>query len=97
MVKKKKKLFMVKKKKMIAKKNSKKKKTITYKIKFIDSYRFMQSKLSDLVDNLSGINNKECKSCMEKKIKSVCEFIGFKNNRLNYKCKECKKIHNVKK
>ena len=28
-------------------------KTITYKIKFIDSCRFLQSKLSDLVDNLS--------------------------------------------
>ena len=26
----------------------------------IDSYRFMQSKLSDLVDNLSEINKKEC-------------------------------------
>ena len=24
-----------------------------------------------------------------KKIKSECEFIGFKNNRLNYRCKEC--------
>ena len=65
---------------------------MTYKIKFIDSYRFMQSKLSDLVDNLSGIYNKECKSCMErKKIKSECDFIGFKNKRLNYKCKECGK------
>ena len=38
--------------------------TITYKIKSIDSYRFMQSKLSDLVDNSLGINNMECKSCM---------------------------------
>ena len=71
--------------------NSKKKKTITYKIKFIDSYRFMQSRLSDLTDNLPGINNKERKSCMErKKIKSECDFIGFKNNRLNYRWKECK-------
>ena len=26
-----------------------------------------------------------------KKIKLNCEFIGFKNGRLNYKCKECKK------
>ena len=26
-----------------------------------------------------------------KKIKVNCEFIGFKNGRLNYKCKECKK------
>ena len=44
----------------------------------------MQSKLSDLIDNLSGINHKECKSCMErKKSKSECDFIGFKNNRLN--------------
>ena len=25
----------------------------------------------------------------EKNIKSECEFIGFKNNRLNYRCKEC--------
>ena len=32
----------------------------TYKLEFIDSYRFMQSKLSDLVDNLSEINKKEC-------------------------------------
>ena len=40
-------------------------KTITYKIKFIDTCRFMQSKLSDLADNLSEINNKDCKKCME--------------------------------
>ena len=42
-------------------------KTTTQKLKFIDSYRFMQRKLSDLVDNLSGIYIKECKSCMERK------------------------------
>ena len=36
-------------------------KTITYNTKFIDTCRFMQSKLSDLADNLSEINNKECK------------------------------------
>ena len=45
--------------------NSNKKKTITYKLKFIDSYRFMQSKLSDLVDNLSEINKKECPECIK--------------------------------
>ena len=53
--------------------NSKK---ITYKLKFIDSYRFMQSKLSDLVDNLSEINKNECPKWVErKKIKSESEFI----------------------
>ena len=62
---------------------------ITYKIKFIDSCRFMHSTLSDLADNLSEINTKDYKKCMErKKIRSECEFIGFKDNRLKYKCKE---------
>ena len=36
----------------------------------------MPSKLSDFVDNLSEINNKGCKTCMERKnIKSECHFI----------------------
>ena len=62
--------------------------TITYKIKFVDTCRFMRSKLSNLVDNLSEINNQDCKTCIERKnIKSQCEFIGFKNNRLNFRCK----------
>ena len=67
---------------------------IKYKLKFIDSYRFMSTSLSNLVDNLSGVYDKECKKCMErKKIRLNCEFIGFKNSRLNYKCKECKKSY----
>ena len=49
----------------------------------------MPKKLSDLGDNLSEIN-KDCKTCMERRnIKSKCEFIGLKNNRLNYRSKEC--------
>ena len=68
-------------------------KKVTYKLNFIDSYRFMQSKLSDLADNLSEIHRKECDKCMKRSgIKSECDFIGLKNNRLNYRCKECKKI-----
>ena len=41
-------------------------KTVTYKLKFIDSFRFMQTSLSKLVDNLSEIYNKECKGCKSK-------------------------------
>ena len=67
-------------------------KRITYRLKFIDSFRFMSTSLSSLVDNLSEIYKKECKGCKERrKIKSVCNFIGLKNNKLNYECKECKK------
>ena len=40
-------------------------KTTTYKLKFIDSCSFMQSSLSNLVDNLSEINNKERNKFMD--------------------------------
>ena len=59
---------------------------IPYKLKFIDIYRFINSKLSNHVDNLSEINKKECPECKKK-----CEFIGFKNDILHCKCKECGK------
>ena len=68
-------------------------KTITRKLRFIDSFRFMSTSLSELVDNTFGIfNSIECKSCIEKiRINSECCFVGLKTNRLIYKCKECKK------
>ena len=54
-------------------------KTITYKLKFIDSFRFMSRKLSDLADNLPEIKKKKSKGCKQRrKIKSVCDFIGLK-------------------
>ena len=63
-------------------------KKITYKLKFIDSFRFMSTSLSSIFDNLAEIYKKECKGCEEKtKIKSVCNFIGLVNNKLNYKRK----------
>ena len=69
------------------------KKKIAYKLKFIDSFRFMSDSLSNLVNNTSGIiNSIECKSCIEKiKINSECCYVGLKNNRLIYQCKKCKK------
>ena len=52
----------------------------------------MSTSLSSLVDNMSEIYKKECKTCMERNnTKSKCKFIEFKNNRLKYKCKECGK------
>ena len=42
-------------------------KIITYKQKFIDSYRFMATLLASLVDNFSELSNKTCKKCMERK------------------------------
>ena len=62
-------------------------KTFTYKLRFVDSFRFMSTSPLSLVNNLSEIYKKECKGCEEKrKFKSVCNFIGLKNNKLCYKC-----------
>ena len=63
-------------------------KTITHKLKFINSFRFISTSLSKLVHNLSGIYRKKCK---DKNCKSECEFKGLKNNKLSYNCKECRK------
>ena len=58
-------------------------KTIMYRLTFIDSFRFMSTSLSTLVDNLSQIYKKEFKVCKEiKKIKSVCDFIDLENDKL---------------
>ena len=55
---------------------------ITYKIKFIDIYRFMSSPLSKLVDNLSeGIHNNKCANC-----ESCLDYVKTKNEKLLLKC-----------
>ena len=55
----------------------------------------MPTSLSELVDNLSGkfFNSVVWTKYMEReKINSKCEFDGRKNNRLSYKCRECREI-----
>ena len=65
-------------------------KTISYKLNFIDSFRFMSTLLSSLVNNLPDIYKKECKKCKEReKIISKCRFIAIEDNKLSYKCIKC--------
>ena len=60
---------------------------ISYKIKFIDSCRFMSTSLSNLVSNLSeGLHNDryvDCKSCLD--------YMTTKDKQLISRCFRCKK------
>ena len=80
---------------------------ITYKLKFIDSYRLMLSLLSKLVDNLSeGIHNNKCVNC-----KSNLDYVRIttarpsalaccsserKNEKLLLKCFSCDSYYEKK-
>ena len=59
---------------------------ISYKIKFIDSYRFMSASLSNLVSNLSeGLHNDRCIDC-----KSCLDYMTTKDEQLIFRCFRCK-------
>ena len=51
-------------------------KTVTYRLKFIDSCRFMQDSLSNLVDNLSEVNNKELKNKFTDNMRSMIDSLS---------------------
>ena len=60
---------------------------ISYKIKFIDSFRFMSSSLSSLVYNLSeGLLSDKCTDC-----KSCPDYMTTKDEQLIFRHSECKK------
>ena len=55
---------------------------IPYKIKFIDSARFVASSLSNLVDNLAeGIHKIKCKDC-----DCFPEYESVRDDLIKYKC-----------
>ena len=62
-------------------------KSVTYKIKFINRFRFVSSPLSNLDDNLSeGLHCDkflDCKSCLD--------YMSVKDDQLIFWCFECKK------
>ena len=53
-----------------------KKKTVTYRLNIIDSCRFMHDSLSNLVDNLSEINNKEPKNRYTDSMRSMIDSLS---------------------
>ena len=60
---------------------------ITYKIKFIDSFRFMGTSLSKLVDNLTeDIHGDKCVDC-----KSDLSYMKVIHEALIFRCFNCKK------
>ena len=60
---------------------------ITYKIKFIDSFRFMATSLSKFVDNLTeDIHGDKCVDC-----KSDLSYMKVRDEALIFRCFNCKK------
>ena len=66
-------------------------KQIVYKMKFIDSFRFVSTSLSSLFDSLSdGPYNIKCKDC-----NSFLDYMNFYDNKLVYRCFDCEINDNI--
>ena len=64
---------------------------IPYRLKFIDSYRFMAASLSELVDNLSnGLHSKKCTDCG-----LDLKYLIVKDDILIFRCFRCKKNYEI--
>ena len=60
---------------------------ISYKIKFIDSFRFTSTSLSDLVSNLSErLHNDRCIDCT-----SCLDYMTTRDEQIIFRCLGCKK------
>ena len=60
---------------------------ILYNIKFVDSYRFMSTSLSNLFNNLSDVvHNDKCGDC-----KSCLDYMTTKDEQVTFRCFEFKK------
>ena len=57
--------------------------TTKYKLTFIDSYRFMQDSLSNLVENLSRIDNKEPKNKFVDTMRSMNDSLSQSTNKVS--------------
>ena len=63
-------------------------KTATYKLKFIDSFRFVSTLLSILSKNIyEGFHNDKYMDC-----KSYLDYMAIKDDRSTFRCFECKQI-----
>ena len=56
------------------------------RLKFIDSFRFMSTSLSSLINNLSDQLYNNCFGC-----KNPLDYMVFKDNKVVFRCFECKK------
>ena len=61
-------------------------KSMTCRLKFVDSFRFMATSLSNLINNLFDQLYNNCFDC-----KNLLDYMSFKDNKVVFSCFECEK------